>query len=59
MQMQGSTVDPVVSKYIRSGLKPEAVPFAVANYGDNPTKVSSLSFSASCFYFNMSVVGSW
>ncbi|KAG8638358.1 hypothetical protein MANES_14G019414v8 [Manihot esculenta] len=54
----GSTVDPVVSKYIRSGLKPEAVPFAVANYGDNPTKVSSLSFSASCFYFNMSVVGS-
>jgi hypothetical protein len=30
----------VVSKYISSGLSREAVPLAVANYGDNPTKVS-------------------
>ncbi|KAF2315517.1 hypothetical protein P3X46_023858 [Hevea brasiliensis] len=35
----GSTVDPVVSKYIASGLNREAVRLAVANYGDNPTKV--------------------
>jgi len=35
----GSATDPVVSKYIASGLSREAVPFAVANYGDNPTKV--------------------
>ncbi|KAL5718822.1 hypothetical protein ACHQM5_011688 [Ranunculus cassubicifolius] len=34
-----STADPVVSKYIASGLSREAVPLAVANYGDNPTKV--------------------
>lgn len=32
-------VDPVVSKYIASGLNREAVPLAVANFGDNPTKV--------------------
>ncbi|KAF2312197.1 hypothetical protein P3X46_030501 [Hevea brasiliensis] len=35
----GSAVDPVVRKYISSGLNCEAVPHAVANYGDNPTKV--------------------
>ncbi|EEF49007.1 uncharacterized protein LOC8277051 [Ricinus communis] len=35
----GSAADPVVSKYIASGLNREAVPLAVANYGDNPTKV--------------------
>ncbi|KAI5657762.1 hypothetical protein M9H77_26555 [Catharanthus roseus] len=35
----GSNADPVVSKYIASGLNREAVPLAVANYGDNPTKV--------------------
>ncbi|XP_057951114.1 uncharacterized protein LOC131145955 [Malania oleifera] len=35
----GSVADPVVSKYIASGLNREAVPLAVANYGDNPTKV--------------------
>ena len=33
--MQG--VDPVVMKY--AGLNREAVNIAVANYGDNPTKV--------------------
>ena len=38
--MQGSTADPVVSKYIASRLSREAVPLAVANYGDNETKVS-------------------
>ncbi|OVA06742.1 hypothetical protein BVC80_8729g20 [Macleaya cordata] len=35
----GSDTDPVVSKYIASGLSREAVPLAVANFGDNPTKV--------------------
>ncbi|XP_044504818.1 uncharacterized protein LOC123225037 [Mangifera indica] len=35
----GSVADPVVSKYIASGLNRDAVPIAVANYGDNPTKV--------------------
>lgn len=35
----GSAADPVVSKYIASGLSREAVSFAVANHGDNPTKV--------------------
>jgi hypothetical protein len=35
----GPVTDPVVSKYISSGLSREAVPLAVANYGDNPTKV--------------------
>ncbi|KAL9273368.1 hypothetical protein AKJ16_DCAP21400 [Drosera capensis] len=33
------TADPVVMKYIASGLNREAVPAAVANYGDNPAKV--------------------
>ncbi|XP_027110148.2 uncharacterized protein [Coffea arabica] len=35
----GSTPDSVVSKYIASGLSREAVHVAVANYGDNPSKV--------------------
>uniref|UniRef100_A0A7N0RB70 UBA domain-containing protein n=1 Tax=Kalanchoe fedtschenkoi TaxID=63787 RepID=A0A7N0RB70_KALFE len=35
----GSGTDPIVSKYITSGLRGEAVRLAVANYGDNPTKV--------------------
>lgn len=35
----GTTVDPLVSKYIASGLNREAVSLAVANYGDNPSKV--------------------
>ncbi|CAI9092356.1 OLC1v1027572C1 [Oldenlandia corymbosa var. corymbosa] len=35
----GATPDPVVNKYIASGLGREAVSVAVANYGDNPTKV--------------------
>ncbi|XP_012090133.2 uncharacterized protein LOC105648377 [Jatropha curcas] len=39
----GSTADPVVSKYIASGLNREAVPLAVANYGDNPTKVQEFA----------------
>lgn len=39
-KLQGPVADPVVSKYISSGLSREAVPLAVANYGDNPTKVS-------------------
>ncbi|MED6155722.1 hypothetical protein PIB30_007587 [Stylosanthes scabra] len=34
-----SVADPIVSKYIAMGLNREAVPIAVANYGDNPTKV--------------------
>lgn len=42
--MQGSNADPVVSKYIASGLNREAVPLAVANYGDNPTKVITISW---------------
>uniref|UniRef100_A0A6M2EUS4 UBA domain-containing protein n=1 Tax=Populus davidiana TaxID=266767 RepID=A0A6M2EUS4_9ROSI len=35
----GPTADPVERKYIASGLSRDAVPLAVANYGDNPTKV--------------------
>ncbi|XVE64320.1 hypothetical protein DITRI_Ditri07aG0092000 [Diplodiscus trichospermus] len=35
----GTTSDPVVSKYIASGLSRDAVTVAVATYGDNPTKV--------------------
>ncbi|XP_031110360.1 uncharacterized protein LOC116014442 [Ipomoea triloba] len=35
----GSSEDPIVNTYIASGLNREAVPLAVANYGDNPTKV--------------------
>lgn len=37
--MQGATPEPIVSKYVASGLNREAVPVAVANYGDNPAKV--------------------
>ncbi|CAA2996083.1 Ubiquitin-associated 1 [Olea europaea subsp. europaea] len=33
------SADHLVSKYIASGLNREAVPIAVANYGDNPAKV--------------------
>ncbi|XP_022157119.1 uncharacterized protein LOC111023918 isoform X2 [Momordica charantia] len=39
----GSLGDPVASKYIASGLNREAVRFAVANYGDNPTKVQEFA----------------
>ncbi|XVF09997.1 hypothetical protein REPUB_Repub07fG0146200 [Reevesia pubescens] len=35
----GANSDPLVSKYIASGLNRDAVTVAVANYGDNPTKV--------------------
>ncbi|KAB1204964.1 hypothetical protein CJ030_MR7G015202 [Morella rubra] len=35
----GSVADPVLSKYISMGLSREAVPLAVTNYGDDPTKV--------------------
>ncbi|KAF8044106.1 hypothetical protein BT93_A2171 [Corymbia citriodora subsp. variegata] len=35
----GPAGDPIINKYISSGLSREAVPLAVANYGDNPTKV--------------------
>ncbi|WOL12423.1 hypothetical protein Cni_G21190 [Canna indica] len=34
-----STRDPVVDKYVASGLGREAVSLAVLNYGDNPVKV--------------------
>ncbi|KAK7293452.1 hypothetical protein RJT34_16318 [Clitoria ternatea] len=34
-----SVSDHTVSKYIAMGLSREAVPIAVANYGDNPTKI--------------------
>ncbi|VVB15809.1 unnamed protein product [Arabis nemorensis] len=36
-------VDPVVMKYSASGLNREAVNIAVANYGDNPTKVQEFA----------------
>ncbi|KAJ6677251.1 hypothetical protein OIU85_010426 [Salix viminalis] len=35
----GPTAHPVVRKYIALGLNRDAVPLAVANYGDNPPKV--------------------
>lgn len=35
----GSTGDPIVDKYVASGLGREAVSLAVLNYGDNPIKV--------------------
>nr|GMC82816.1 cytochrome P450 704C1-like [Ipomoea batatas] len=38
----GSFEDPIVNTYIASGLKREAVPLAVANYGDDPTKKEDL-----------------
>ncbi|KAK7351028.1 hypothetical protein VNO77_10158 [Canavalia gladiata] len=34
-----TALDPIVSKFLAMGLSREAVPIAVANYGDNPTKV--------------------
>ncbi|TKY74137.1 Ubiquitin-associated/translation elongation factor EF1B, N-terminal [Spatholobus suberectus] len=34
-----TALDPIVSKFIAMGLSREAVPIAVENYGDNPTKV--------------------
>ncbi|KAK9094388.1 hypothetical protein Scep_025857 [Stephania cephalantha] len=34
--------DPVIKKYIALGLNREAVPFAVANYGDNSTKTKAM-----------------
>nr|GMC82168.1 homeobox protein slou-like [Ipomoea batatas] len=40
---QGSTGDPIANKYISSGLNREAVPLAVANFGDNPTKVKEFA----------------
>ncbi|KAL8095801.1 uncharacterized protein LOC141693036 isoform X2 [Apium graveolens] len=40
---QGSTTDHVVRKYITSGLSREAVPLAVANFGDDPIKVREFS----------------
>ncbi|KAH0906357.1 hypothetical protein HID58_038184 [Brassica napus] len=39
--MQG--VDPLVMKYTASGLNREAVNIAVANYGDDPTKVQEFA----------------
>ncbi|KAH6760530.1 Ubiquitin-associated/translation elongation factor EF1B protein [Perilla frutescens var. hirtella] len=39
----GHTTDPVVRKYIAAGLSREAVPLAVANYGDNPSKVKEFA----------------
>ncbi|XP_022737238.1 uncharacterized protein LOC111290130 [Durio zibethinus] len=35
----GANSDPIVTKYIASGLNGDAVTVAVANYGDNPAKV--------------------
>ncbi|PON50073.1 UBA-like [Parasponia andersonii] len=35
----GSVADPIVGKYVASGLSREAVTLAVGHYGDNPTKV--------------------
>ncbi|KAF8379651.1 hypothetical protein HHK36_029095 [Tetracentron sinense] len=35
----GSVTDTVVRKYVASGFSREAVLLAIANYGDNPTKV--------------------
>ena len=47
--MQGANSDPVVSKYIASGLSREVVTVAVANYGDNPTKVCRLLCNNICY----------
>ncbi|XP_051137963.1 uncharacterized protein LOC127256156 [Andrographis paniculata] len=40
---RGPRTDPVASKFIAAGLNSEAVPLAVANYGDNPTKVKEFA----------------
>ncbi|CAL9138076.1 unnamed protein product [Musa acuminata var. zebrina] len=37
--LMASTGDPIVDKYVASGLRREAVSLAVLNYGDNPVKV--------------------
>nr|GEW95520.1 ubiquitin-associated/translation elongation factor EF1B protein [Tanacetum cinerariifolium] len=37
--VENSSVDPVVGKYMAAGFNREAVPIAVAKYGDDPTKV--------------------
>lgn len=37
--VKASTGDPIVDKYVASGLRREAVSLAVLNYGDNPVKV--------------------
>ncbi|KAM7267231.1 hypothetical protein ACFE04_009397 [Oxalis oulophora] len=39
----GPAADPVVAKYIASGLNREAVPLAIAQYGDNPAKVQEFA----------------
>ncbi|EPS69836.1 hypothetical protein M569_04926 [Genlisea aurea] len=39
----GPAIDPVVSKYLASGLTREAVTLAVANFGDNPIKVKEFA----------------
>ncbi|XP_073127319.1 uncharacterized protein [Henckelia pumila] len=39
----GPSSDPTVSKYIAAGLSRDAVPLAVANYGDNPIKVKEFA----------------
>ncbi|XP_075494214.1 uncharacterized protein LOC142531827 [Primulina tabacum] len=39
----GLSADPIVSKYIAAGLSREAVPLAVANYGDNAAKVKEFT----------------
>ncbi|CAH9116159.1 unnamed protein product [Cuscuta epithymum] len=36
---QGSSGDAIANKYIVSGLNRDVVPLAIANFGDNPTKV--------------------
>lgn len=46
--MEASSGDPVMNKYIALGLNREAVPLAVANYGDNPTKVFFVMLLDSC-----------
>ncbi|KAG5600712.1 hypothetical protein H5410_032082 [Solanum commersonii] len=40
---KASSGDPVMNKYIAFGLNREAVPLAVANYGDNPNKVTEFA----------------
>ncbi|XP_020204140.1 uncharacterized protein LOC109789572 [Cajanus cajan] len=40
-----SVSDPIVSKYIAMGLSREAIPIAVANYGDNPVKIPKFAKS--------------
>ncbi|KAF8114850.1 hypothetical protein N665_0033s0040 [Sinapis alba] len=42
-QIPSMGVDPLVMKYAASGLNREALNIAVANYGDNPTKVQEFA----------------